>query len=353
MELDRRPSKHWVVIILLVVLGISCLCMSIFAQGLVNAEGSQFLPVSILAENPADYASSEQQPKIAISLNIIEDIFRDETDNKEEAENQISTVQAQLLIPVPSVTPVLSFTPTLPSNPNPTSTWTPGATSTTSPSATPIPSRTDIPSNTVALNSPTASQTNIFTSTSSPIIPQTATSTINIPPSNTPTSTTTSQPTLTPTYTRIPTKTFTHTMIPTETHTPQTTATNTQISPPTATASQIVPETINVDIIIPSEGQIITDRSQTGFEAEAWVGNTRINGKDIQRVEFIVQSTGRTQTEFIVLYCAFGGDSVCNLMSEKDWKKMKDGSYTIKARACSAISGDCTGWVTKTFIIQK
>ena len=98
---------------------------------------------------------------------------------------------------------------------------------------------------------------------------------------------------------------------------------------------------------------MITDRSQTDFEAEAWVGGTRINGKDIDRVEFVIQSIGHTSTELLIRYCAFSGDASCAIMEQSKWDDLSNGSYVIKANACSAITGDCSGWVSKTFEIQK
>jgi len=98
---------------------------------------------------------------------------------------------------------------------------------------------------------------------------------------------------------------------------------------------------------------VITDISQTNFEAEAWVGNDRINGKDIDRVDFIIDALGYSIYEQIIRYCAFRGDASCTPMSQSQWDSLSNGTYTIKARACSAITGDCTGWVSKTFEIQK
>jgi len=98
---------------------------------------------------------------------------------------------------------------------------------------------------------------------------------------------------------------------------------------------------------------VISDRNQTNFEAEAWVGSTRINGKDIERVDFVMQAMGHTNSEETVRYCAFFGDASCNPMNQNKWDNLNNGSYVIKARACSAVTGDCTGWVSKSFEIQK
>jgi len=106
-------------------------------------------------------------------------------------------------------------------------------------------------------------------------------------------------------------------------------------------------------IVHPSAGQVITDRGQTDFEAEAWVGTTRINGNNIDRVDFIITGMGHTTTDYIVRYCAFSGDASCALIDQAKWNNLKNGSHVIKVRGCSAITGDCTGWVSKTFDIQK
>jgi uncharacterized repeat protein (TIGR01451 family) len=113
-------------------------------------------------------------------------------------------------------------------------------------------------------------------------------------------------------------------------------------------------DTIHIEIVSPTNGQIITDRSETTFEAEAWIGNVRQNGNGISRIEFRIPETGYTNTENIVRYCAFGGDAPCQTMTQTQWDNLIDGNtYTLEARACQQTTGDCSTWDSVNFVIDK
>ncbi len=342
MNSKNRSNLQRLLIVVVVFLGITCLCLSVFVQGLAQEDAAESVPISIQARDYADYSAYNRISNSNISLNIIEDIFRDEAAEGEDFSEQVNQALAQLDTPVPTVTPIHSFTPSNTPSPAPTSTGTQRPTWTTIPSATFLPTRTLTIANTAVLPSLTATAIPSATFTSQPTstsVPTNTSAPSNPPPpSNTPSPTNTAtipQPTLTFTQTSVPT----NTPLPTETFTPQ----------PTATEAEI----INIEIIIPTEGQTITRRNQTRFEAEAWVGGDRINGKDIERVVFVIEALGHMESEESVRFCAFAGDDSCNRMSSSQWDSLDDGTYSIRAQACSAITGDCAGWVSKTFVIQK
>lgn len=342
MNNKNRSNLQRLLIVVIVILGVTCLCLSVFVQGLAQGDATESLPISIQVREFADYSADQRISKPNISLNIIEDIFRDEAPEGEDISERVNQALAQLDTPVPTVTPIHSFTPSNTPSPAPTSTGTRRPTWTPIPSATYLPTRTLTLTSTAVLPSLTATAIPSATFTSQPTSTAVPTNTSvpssPPPPSNTPTPTNTAtipQPTLTSTATSIPTDT----PLPTETYTPQ----------PTPTEAEV----INIEIIIPTEGQTITRRNQTRFEAEAWVGGDRINGKDIERVVFVIEALGHMESEESVRFCAFAGDDSCNRMSSSQWDSLDDGTYSIRAQACSEITGDCTGWVTKTFVIEK
>ncbi len=115
----------------------------------------------------------------------------------------------------------------------------------------------------------------------------------------------------------------------------------------------------HVKIINPAtDGTVITSRSQTRFEAEAWdtaVGTT--NGAGVEKVEFrLLDPNGKrikSKTESQVRYCAFGGNRTCYRMSKSLWKKLVNGVYTLQARARRLADGLWSAWVERTFIVDK
>lgn len=116
-----------------------------------------------------------------------------------------------------------------------------------------------------------------------------------------------------------------------------------------------------VDIVIPGvDGIVITDISQTQFEAFAWdaaVGTN--NGDGIQTVYFEITGPGGIvvliEDEFFVQYCIFGNNGPCDYWDDSAFISFEDapnGTYTIRARALST-SGIYTAWETRTFELNK
>lgn len=119
---------------------------------------------------------------------------------------------------------------------------------------------------------------------------------------------------------------------------------------------------MHVAIILP-QISTITQRSQTNFEAEVWDNDdcqgSCSNGDGQPRVNFqFIDPNGVTvhnQTENIVAYCAFGGDSHlnCNLINESTWNNLVNGIYTLRVRARPRDGGDWSPWYTRAVTISK
>ena len=331
MSKKTRSTFQNLIILILVFLGTSCLCVSIFIQGFAKNQINRPIPISIQSNQRADYSIDPRDYDANISLNIVADAFRDESPKGEGISQRLTNALNQLETPVPTVTLEFTLTPSLTFTPLPTGTATKRPTWTPIFSATPFPSRTPTKVNTaIPTNTSRPSSTNILAPTQTPQPTKTT-----APPPPTLPNTASSTPSSTP----IPTNTPTDTLIPTETQTPL----------PTPTDA----ETINVEIVHPSNGLIVSDINETRFEAEAWVGSTRINGSDISRVEFRIASEGHFNSEEQLRYCAFWGNPVCDPMTQSFWDSLSNGSYLLEARACSAVTGDCSGWVSKSFQISK
>jgi hypothetical protein len=122
----------------------------------------------------------------------------------------------------------------------------------------------------------------------------------------------------------------------------------------TITRTFVIPIQIHFDIIAPpSDGMIITNIADTKFEAQAWdtaVGIT--NGAGITSVTFtIYDSIGNpihTYTDTTLLYCAFGGDVICN-NSVSVGVMLNSDTYTLEATVLTNAS--VTSTATRTFII--
>jgi hypothetical protein len=112
-----------------------------------------------------------------------------------------------------------------------------------------------------------------------------------------------------------------------------------------------------VQIIVPAvDGAVISNNSQTRFEAKAWdtaVGTT--NGKGIIRVKFwfsgprdLGHPAGNPRVENSVRYCAFTGTGTCNTMTGALFNSLPSGIYTMYVQA-TGVSGD-SDVVTITFV---
>lgn len=135
--------------------------------------------------------------------------------------------------------------------------------------------------------------------------------------------------------------------------------------PATATARIIdtplptnTPPPLHIEITVPAQSEtVITNASQTNFEAVAWnplYGNG--NGDGISDVSFWFTGPGTipARTDASSRYCAFGapGNSPCRTMDQVViFTSMPSGVYTIFARA-QGIDGRYSDIVSKTFILQ-
>jgi len=342
MRNNNRTSWLFFLILLIFFLGGGCLVISVFAFGVDHSDLQQSIPISIQSEENADYSPDTINYAPKIVLNIVEDIIRDETSENQYLLERINKALAQLDTPIPSITLEISYTPTLTFTPTYTKTYTNTPTKTSTSTRTPFPSRTPFYTPTKIPPSATHTDTPRFTDTQSPSFTPSPTDSqiISLPPTDT------QIPAPTGTHTQIPpTETSTETSLPT--FTPSPTDTSTPIPTPTDNL------TTYIEIVVPTNGQIISNIDQTNFEAEAWVGSTRINGNNIERIEFKIEAIGFQREERIVRYCAFKGDNSCLVMENDTWAKMSNGSYTFKARALNAITGEFTNWVSVTFEVQK
>lgn len=115
---------------------------------------------------------------------------------------------------------------------------------------------------------------------------------------------------------------------------------------------------IYVELVEPqNDGNILTDRSQTRFEAIAYdTGMAPVNGNGINRVYFwIYKPDGtllRSRNDRALRYCAFGGNSTCNMMGSTMWNGLENGVYSILAQALG-LNGIWSEVVQKTFEILR
>jgi hypothetical protein len=226
---------------------------------------------------------------------------------------------------------------------------------------------------------------NAHTSTSTPTHIPTATNTATLTAS--PTATSTPSPSPSGTFTRTPTKTSTHTQtatrtatrtqspppVSTQTYTPTPSQTNTPTEtsdtlPPTFTPSLThtpVTGAIFVQIVDPgSDGAVVSNNSDTTFEAEAWdtaVGMT--NGDGINHVYFWftfagapvhpLPDAGDPQVQNDVRYCPFTGTSTCLTMDDTlgagTFSSLTPGTYTMHVQASG--SSGVSEVYTRTFEI--
>ncbi len=118
------------------------------------------------------------------------------------------------------------------------------------------------------------------------------------------------------------------------------------------------PPPIHIEITVPAQsGQVVTNASQTNYEAVAWnppYGSS--NGDGISEIAFWFTGPatipGRSDTS--ARYCAFGapGNSPCRTIDEVvNFTSLASGTYTIYARA-RGVDGRYSDIVSKTFILQ-
>jgi hypothetical protein len=143
----------------------------------------------------------------------------------------------------------------------------------------------------------------------------------------------------------LPTLTPSNTSPPTSTETATATATSTN-----------TPLPLYIEIISPDpDGQVITNVSQTRFEAIAWnppYGTS--NGDGIRNVKFWFDGPGDIdgRSESQAAYCAFSGNGPCNMMDAVvDFRTLPNGTYTIYARA-QGIDDRYSATISKTFILN-
>jgi hypothetical protein len=284
-----------------------------------------------------------------------------------------SSIAAQLLLtanaPTGTQSPTRTFTPSSTATASVSATATITGTLSATPSPTPTrtrtltrtPTRTPTQTRTATLGasataSPTATRTATPTSSHTP----TATPTSSHTPTATPTSSHT--PTATPTSSNTPTTTPTATETDTPTITLTPTATPTPSNTPTATPT---PFAVNVLIVDPvADGDIVSNNSQTKFEAQAWdtaMGTT--NGDGIINVIFWftfaggpvppLPDAGSPEVQLAVRYCAFTGAGTCSTIDGhfggSPFGSLLSGTYTMYVQA-TGVSG-VSDIFTRTFVI--
>jgi hypothetical protein len=251
---------------ILTVLILTGICVLSLLLNYQSATASEMLPVSIQANEMADYSADEvsvQNP--VVNMEIIEAAIKDQdpTNVVERIENVLTNLQTA----VPTVTPTPIFTDTpVPQNDQPEPPQEPQAnppqpTATPRPPHTATPSKTALPTGNTATatgtgtTAPTTVPTNTAEKTATATNNPQATPTATIKPSQTatelPTATNTATkipPTATDTATRVPpTATDTATRVP-----PTATDTATKVPPTaTATATEVPPTATNTATRIP------------------------------------------------------------------------------------------------------
>ena len=102
---------------------------------------------------------------------------------------------------------------------------------------------------------------------------------------------------------------------------------------------------------------VVTHRTQTRFEAEAWqtvIGDE--NGDGIQRVIFKIfdeqDNSVFVHPEYLTPYGAFGDKIKCNPMSKELWGSLESGNYRLEVRA-EGMNGTWSKLYEQPFMIQK
>lgn len=295
---EARAPRHALYLLLLLI--VICLLYgwaTLAIRPLYNLSQNQSIPISINATKTADYSPDFYTPVGNVSLNIILDLFRD-LDPASVPEDRMATLVDVLQTPVASVTIPAGSTQV-----NPTAAGT-------------LSIETTIAETALTENPVVTIPVTPIPTTSTPIPPP--------PPPPKPTKHPTEDPpppSPTPTYT------------PTATYTPTS-------------------EPVHLEIIIPSiDGAVISNISDTMFEAEAWdpaVGTN--NGGGITSVTFnlydSIGNTIHTHSDITASYCAFGEDSSCNDAASI---VLSSGTYTLEATVLTNAGEIKT--ITRIFII--
>lgn len=325
-ELFRDTLIRWGSILTVIILtGICVLSLLLNYQ---SATASEMLPVSIQANEMADYSADRvSAPNPVVNIEIIEAAIKDQepTNIAERLEN----VRANLQTAVPTVTPTrVSTGTTIPggdesdspqTNP-PQASETPGSPKTSTPSKTPLPTintatatktGTAFPTNTTektatATDFPqgTSTATKKATQTTTKFSPTATDTATNVPPTATkiPPTATKIPPTATDTATQVP---------PTATDAPTATPTNV---PPTATMTPVVWCTRpnpwmgfvrytyprNRAVNVPRDVIVVIQFNQPMYEGDLF-NNIKVSGTRVDYVMSYDPGTYRLEIDFLEL----------------------------------------------------
>ena len=299
-QVDQEThSSRRVLYLPMLFIGICLLygCITLAIRPLYDLSQNQSIPISINATKTADYSPDFYTPVGNVSLNIILDLFRDR-EPASVPEDRMATLVGILKTPVASVTIPAGSTQV-----NPTTAGT-------------LSIETTVAETTLTENP-------VVTIPATPI-PSTATHPPPPPPPPKPTKPPTDEP---------PPPSPTATYTPTSTYTPS-------------------PEPVHLEIVVPStDGAVISNISDTMFEAEAWdpaVGTN--NGDGITSITFVIYDSLLnpiyTDVDATPFYCAFGGDSSCNDAASI---VLSSGTYNLEATVFTDASETKT--ITRTFIV--
>lgn len=186
------------------------------------------------------------------------------------------------------------------------------------------------------------------------------TPTPTITPTNTIRPTNTAIPTNTATATKVNSLTPTYTNTPFPTNTPTATSTETLIPSETPTievTATITPITgVRIIFISPNmDNKVILTRDDTRFEIMAFdsgVGNN--NGDGISLVEFEIYNLEENliyfRSERLPQFCAFGGDTICNIAPSTLFTFI--GDYNLRVRVRD-MAGDWSEWANRPFNVDR
>lgn len=115
---------------------------------------------------------------------------------------------------------------------------------------------------------------------------------------------------------------------------------------------------VEADVLIPSDGQVISDRSQTNFEAVSWdTGVGTNNGDGINQMHLVILDPSGTVRinlfDTSAPYCFWGIVDPCPLMSEMYWNSFPNGDYTLIAWGRSSVTNAWSSPVVLQFRLAR
>ncbi len=99
----KNLRTSWGILFSLIAVGLFCLGFSVFAQEFSAPYEGEFVSVSIMTDEQADYSTEPKRPRPPVSLDIVADVLRDLLPPGTDITARLTAFFNQLQMPVPSV----------------------------------------------------------------------------------------------------------------------------------------------------------------------------------------------------------------------------------------------------------